>query len=266
MAEKNYVVGRGEVHFARFLPGTTTRTGYRYIGNTPEFSMTLESQNLDHFSSDRGIREKDASVTIEVGRSLSIVADEITAQNLALFFFGDNETTTIAGGGSAITETFSNVGLDLSYPLGVTDDDPLGVLKAVYPGVSATLFAVKDGTGVTTYVAGDDYVYDPATGLVKFLSGGDIDEAQAVKVTYTEAAYSFDRITSGAEPVAGALKFITKNPIGDQFIYTLPYVTIRPNGDFNLKGDDWQQIPFSGEILRLGDLEAVYLNGAPYTP
>ncbi len=55
------------------------------------------------------------------------------------------------------------------------------------------------------------------------------------------------------------------NPVGKQFDYSLPYVSISPNGDFNLKGEEWQQIPFSLEILRKGSLEAVYVNGQPFT-
>lgn len=265
MAENvdNYTVGRGELYFARFAPGTLNATGYRYLGNTPEFSMTLESENLDHYSSDRGIREKDASVTIEVSRSLSIVADEITAANLSMFFFGQYETTTVAGGGSAVTETLTDVALNHSYPLGVDDDNPTGVLKAVFPGTGGTLFKVTNSGATTTYAPVDDYVYSQDTGLITITNDGAIAEGDDIKVTYTEAAYSHTSIVSGAEPVSGALKYVTRNPIGSQFVYTLPYVTIRPNGDFNLKGDDWQSIPFSGEILRKGTLEAVYINGVP---
>ena len=50
--------------------------------------------------------------------------------------------------------------------------------------------------------------------------------------------------------LAGALRFISANPIGTQKDYYWPYVKLSPNGDFNLKGDEWQQIPFTFEVLK----------------
>jgi hypothetical protein len=265
MAERNYTVGRGEVHFARFRPGTQIPTGFRYIGNTPEFSLTLESETLDHYNSDRGIREKDASVTIEVTRSGTIVADEILAENIAMFLFGAVDTVSTAGGTS--TETIPNVIPGRSYPLGVTEADPVGALMVAFPGEDATAFTVtSSGGSPTTYDAGTDYVFNPASGLLTIVEGGAIAADSDIVVNYTELAYSHERIVSGAEPVTGALTFITYNPIGKQYRWTFPSITIRPNGDYNLKGDEWQQIPYAFEILRKGNLEGVYVNGAPFIP
>ena len=58
---QNYTLGRGKVYFSRFIAAIQTPEGFEYIGNTPELSFTIESENLDHFSSDAGVREKDAS-------------------------------------------------------------------------------------------------------------------------------------------------------------------------------------------------------------
>lgn len=59
-ATPNYTLGRGKVYFARFTSGQVPGP-FRYIGNTPEFNLTIELETLDHFSSDEGIREKDDS-------------------------------------------------------------------------------------------------------------------------------------------------------------------------------------------------------------
>lgn len=263
-SQRNYTVGRGEVHIAKFKPGTQVPEGYRYIGNTPEFSLNLESETLEHVNSDRGIRERDASVTIEVTRSGTIVADEILAENIGMFLFGAAEIVTSAGGLG--TDVITDVKSNRSYALGVTNERPVGVLKVAFPGENATAFKVTDAADEdTTFEAGVDYVYNTQSGLVTILEGGAIVEGSSIKVTYTELAYSHEMITSGSEPINAALKFVTYNPIGKQFNWTFPYVTIRPNGDYNLKGDEWQQIPYSFDILRKGALEAVYVNGAPFT-
>ena len=46
----------------------------------------------------------------------------------------------------------------------------------------------------------------------------------------------------------------------------MPYVKISPNGDYALKGDEWQQIPFNIEILKKTGFEALYSDGRAYAP
>ncbi|WP_150523851.1 hypothetical protein [Roseibium sediminis] len=258
MAERNYTVGRGEVHFAPFLTGTQKIAGYRYLGNTPEFSLNFESETLDHYNSDRGIREKDESVTMEVARSGTLTADDIMAKNLALFLFGTAETVSVAGAVAA-TETISSVKLGDSYALGVTDSNPVGVL-------SLSNLVVKNEAGTTTYAAGTDYLFTPSTALLTFLDEGSINDGDNVELSYDVNSHNYESITSGSEPIQGALKFITYNPVGKKFDWLFPYVKVHPNGDLNLKGDEWQTLPFSFDVLRKSGLEAVYVNGAPYTP
>ncbi len=265
MATKNYTVGRGELHFAQFLPGTQTPGPYRYLGNSPEFSLTLESTKLDHFGSDRGIREKDASITIEVNRTGSLVLDEIEIDNLAMFFFGSSERI-VQVGGAVVAEQLNNVTVDRTFQLGQSDTNPIGAKMLAYPGTGPTLFTLTDDATPTpnAFAAGTDYVLDPARGLLTIMAGGAIVNGDNLRANYTTLAAAFDRVVSGAEAISGAMKFVTFNPVGQQFDYTFPFVSISPNGDLNLKGEEWQQIPFSLEILRKGSLEAIYINGQPF--
>lgn len=61
----------------------------------------------------------------------------------------------------------------------------------------------------------------------------------------------------------GQLLFITRNASGPDRKILMPYVTLAPNGDYNLKGDDWQQIPFTLELLRKGATESIYITSMP---
>src|SRR5688572_7943960 len=136
---QNYTLGRAEVFFDRFAAGTLNRTGRRYFGNTPAVSITNEVETLDHFSSDRGTREKDASVVLQTNRSGQLTVDDISAENLALYFFG----TTLAiadAGGAVVAEALGPVQKDRYYGLGIGPSTP-----ACIRGISPTGFAVKNG-------------------------------------------------------------------------------------------------------------------------
>jgi hypothetical protein len=96
---KNYTLGRGRIFFDRFadnavITATTRGTGERYLGNTPEFAMTSESEDLEHYSSDAGVKVKDDSVQLQLNRSASFTCDNIESENVALYFLGNASTIT----------------------------------------------------------------------------------------------------------------------------------------------------------------------------
>jgi hypothetical protein len=259
MAEtQNYTLGRGKVYFSRFKTGTRIPAGFKYIGNTPEFSLTIEAENLDHFSSDEGIREKDDSVPLEVTRTGSLTTDSIRRENIAYFFFGSSETVVQSAVVSA-PESFSNVSPGTSLKVGITNNNPTG-----YFGITVTT-VTSDPAG-TTYVLGTDYTVTGDMGLINILEDGAILEGDDIIVTFAVEAKSRDRIVSGSEPVEGAMMYEAKNPKGRQYNYFLPYVKVTPNGDYNLKGDEWQTLPLSIEVLKPENGEAIYVDGTPFTP
>lgn len=254
---RNYTLGRGKVYFARFGPGSTVAADFRYLGNTPEFNLTIESEELDHYNSDEGIREKDESVPLEVNRTGSLTCDDIQSENLALFFFGSTAVVTQAGQTSQ-SETLSSVYQGVTYQIGVTSSNPVGLM-----GLENVVVKASPG-GTPVYTAGTDYVLHADSGLVEILASGAISDGDDIDVDYDVQASTRTRILSGATPVQGAMKFIQNNPQGSDKVYTFTTVKITPNGDFNLKGDEWQQLPFSFEALKPGDgREAIYLDGTP---
>ena len=88
--------------------------------------------------------------------------------------------------------------------------------------------------------------------------GGGIAEDSNIVVKYDEPAGTREVVISGSTAVEGSLRYIARNPVGKQIDYFWPWVKITPNGDFALKGDEWQQIPFTIEVLRRSGYEAVY--------
>ncbi len=377
VAGQNYTLGRGKVYLSRFKPGTQVPEGFRYIGNTPELSLTIESENLDHFSSDSGIREKDDSVPLEVSRTGTLSTDSIQPENVSLFFFGDDQVVSqsAVGLGSEVldgvlqghsywlgestsnptgfrgldpnnfaiseagavkatgTLTFTGTGSDgdtitigtRTYTLraapALANDVDIGVdtattaanlIAAINGGAgSGTLYgagtqphslvtAVTGGVGIVTvsaktpgtagnaiattdsgtgaswasatlttgsgvgYAASTDYTFNPDTGEIGIVRGGAIDDDSDITVHYAVRASTRQRVISGSTPVEGALRFIADNPKGEDFDYYMPYIKITPNGDYALKGDEWQTIPFNLEALKPSDgREAIYMDGRP---
>lgn len=262
MANQNYTLGRGKVYLARYDDNGDPTAGYRYIGNTPELSLNIESETLDHFSSDEGIREKDDSVPLEVNRTGALTTDNIDPRNVALFFFGSESTISqiAVALNTGSPEEFEVTELGQTFKLGITPSNPTG-----YFGISATGFAITDGTN--PLVAGTDYTVDLDAGLIHLIDTSTLAVVGAtLEVTYAVSAHTRSRVISGSEPVECSMIYRTHNPKGDDCTFFFPYIKLTPNGDYALKGDEWQQLPLSLEILKPEGKEAIYRDGEPVYP
>lgn len=252
---KNYTLGRGKVLFDRFdqnavIGNSTKGEGYRYIGNTPEFSTTGTSEDLEHFDSDSGVRVKDDSVQLSMDRSGSFTCDNIDRENLALLFQGlAQELATAAN--AAVVETIT-VKKGRIYQLGESSSNPAGYRK--------TTITTVEVAGVPVTEAGN-WQHDGDLGQFYVeADAADISDDDEVEITYAVAASTRGQVISGTSAIYGQIKFIADNPKGVNRDYYFPYVKLAPDGDYNLKGDDWQTMGFTMEILKRGSMEAVYVD------
>jgi hypothetical protein len=258
---KNYVLGRGKLYFDPYASGTKTPTGERYIGNTTEFNLTVESDTLDHYDSDRGVRTKDDSVILELNRTGSLTTDNIAEENIGLFILGelsdyDQDGTPVTGeaigeGGIPLTDRY--------YQLGVTTANPQGVR-----GVSSVTVTIDPNGTSSSAVEDTDYTLDAELARLYIMEGGAIDGQTEASVGYTPETNTRKRITTQASTsVEGAVRFISYNAKGKNKDVYMPYVTLTPSGDFALKGDDWQNMAFSVEVGELPGQSAIYVDGRP---
>lgn len=251
---KNYALGRGKLFFAKFAAGTLTPVdGQRYFGNTPEFSTTSESEELEHFDSDNGVNIKDDSVTLSNTRSGSFVTDNINLDNVALFYLGEKSSFAQV---SATGSTYAiKAKLGRYYQIGKTEANPAGVRKITNVTVTkgpapGTSIALENNFEVDLDL-GRIYIETDAPGVI---------DGDALTITYDQTAYTQNRVISSSDEIVGELYFESTNPKGEKLDYFYPYVKISPNGDFNLKsGDDWQSIPFNVEFLKKDGHETVYI-------
>jgi hypothetical protein len=255
MATQNQTLGRGEIHFAPFKAGTLIPDGYRYLGNTPEFNLSVTSESLPHYTMDRGTKIKDKSVNLQTDFAGTFTCDDISMDNLALFFLGSASRVAQASA-TAETETIADVKLGRSYQIGETDALPMGVKSVT---ISAAV------VGATPLVAGTDYELDGPRGIITILEGAtNVNDGDDVEITYDLAAVSYDRTISGNKQIEGAIRYLAYNAEGEDVDYRMAHVRISPNGDLPLKGDDWMTTPFNVEIIKPAGREAIYANGQPF--
>lgn len=248
-------LGRGRLFFDRFLDGTTTKSGELYLGNTPELGLSVEPETLEHFDSDSALKFKDESVVLQFARAGNFVTDNINLANIALFFFGAESTVTQAA--TPVADEAITVLQGRHYQLGALPANPPGVRD-----VSAVV--VQDVTDVTTWVEDTDYSLDAANGRIYIIPGGGITDDDVLHIDYTPAANTRSRIISSDQSIYGALRFESANPVGDRNNHYFPKTLLTPNGDYALKGDEWQQMGFNVEILQLDDATSPhYIDGQP---
>lgn len=256
----NYTLGRGELHFAQFRPGTRIPRPERYLGNSPELSYSATVETLDHYNSDRGIKVKDASVTLQQDYAGALSLDSIDGPNLAYFFLGDVVILTTASR-TVTGETLTGAELGATFQLGTSAADPAGVRS-----ISAVTVA-NATTPANVPVAGVDYLVDLERGRLTVQEGSTkIAKGDNLTVGYEVEASTREQVISKGQTIEGALRYIANNPAGKAVDFFMPYVKLTPNGDFNIKGDDWQVLAFNIEIVKKGSLAAIYADGLPYDP
>lgn len=257
---KNYVLGSGKIYFGKYLEGTRTAEPQRYFGNTPAFSTNSESESLDHFDADNGTRTKDDSALLQLNRAGSLITDHISPPNLALWFLGQESVVTQSAAASQ-TATLANAQKGRRYQLGVTTNNPSGLR-----GLTLTLITDDTSPTPVPLVAGVDYIFDGDTGGVEILDTSTIvDGTKDVIVTYAVVATTYNRVISGSSAqIEGELLFKAVNAKGLNMDYYYPYVQLQPDGDYELKSEEWQQLGFTFQALKRDDnTEVVYINGRP---
>lgn len=269
--EPNYVVGRGKVFFDKFKKGTNiSEAGEMYFGNSPEFTITADSETLDHYSSESGMRVLDASVLLELTQGGNLTVDEINADNLALFFLGDKETITQ----TQMTDRKEVIPLIKKgrfYQLGMDNVTPSGVrnIKNFQIVVATAGTSVSTGSGDISTIPGtqvlpaDQYEIDIEKGRLYIEpEAEDVPGAGLVAaVQYDVDAQARTLVIGKANMVYGALRFISDNPVGENKDYYFPKVALQPDGDYALKGDDWQVMGFSFRAMqKSNNMQRIYID------
>jgi hypothetical protein len=251
---RDYFLGRGILYLAE-LDANSLPVSWRDLGNSPGLSISVESEELVHFLSRSGLRIADKRITLSQTINLSFQVDEISDNNLALFFTG---TTT-----SITNPAVAGVGTMMA-PVAITASTELGRwydLKTAYTGAgNPTAFTADSvpkirrtsGTPMDL-VLGTDYEIDRQMGRV-FIKHNAVNVAAGDDIAWYSAADSGAPATlSIMRALKGsvrdfALKFIAENPANssEKIEYEFHSVQLSADGDLSLIGDEFSVIGFTG--------------------
>jgi len=225
----DYVFGRGEI-YVDLIDSNGATVGERFLGNCPGFTLSVESEQFEHFSSTSGIRSKDLTVTQSVDFSAQIQCDDVSAANLALFLGG--AVGSKAQVATPVENEAHTVKQGLEYQLGTSTSNPTGVRD-----VSSVV--VTNAAGSTTYVLDTDYRLNAALGRVYIIPGGSIADDQVIHVDYTPAAGARVQVTSGnAGRLTAAVRFIAANANGTNRDLYIASASLSPEGELPLITED----------------------------
>jgi hypothetical protein len=241
----NLLIPAGQLYISPFAGGVFNPTPQEWmpLGNTPTFSITMEPQKQDHYSSKCGQRTKDRSVVTQMNRTASFEMEDINPDNMRLAFFGvKTEVTNAAAAG--LTETITAAQKGYVYSLGVDATNPLGVRNI--DNVTIT-------SGGTPLVEGTDFVVDKAAGAISLLLGGTVIPATGadIDVTYDVVSSTYAEVASSSKSVIAALRFI---PCLDEdsemrpVEFFIPKAELTPSGQIDILSEDWMKLPIQMEI------------------
>lgn len=231
------VLGRGRVYFDPFLAGTRTTQGERYVGNTLSFQVTREVKRQERMVSFGGRKFPDFGAIIEESHKVTFVTENIDLDNLA-DFFGTESVSNFLGQGFT-SETFvSKKGR--FYQLGKSIN-PFGLRHALVTAVKVA--------GVTR--PPEDWQGDASSGRFYIPLTSGIADGTTITVEYEQRDQAVRVVSSSPTELWGALRFISDNGEGGQKHVLLPCVRLFARGAIDLKGDQWQQLPFEAEATNL---------------
>lgn len=249
----SYQLGRGILK-AALLDANGKPKNYVDLGNVPELSATVESEKLDHYTSRGGLRKIDKSVVLEVTSNLSFSLEDITFDNLALFFSGGTDDYTNPAIAGVTDEQFvedGDVVALTSYVLRTAAGEPIFGITAtnaiVVESTNTTPVAlVKDTDYTVTDITGEIFLNDTAT-VQSIITAGD---GLQVTLSADPAATAVDELNILSETeVNVALRFNLEDAdTGELVIYDFYNTTISADGDYNLIAEEWSTLPMSASI------------------
>ena len=249
-----YQLGGGKVFLAELATGGLPQT-YRKVGNTPEFTVTVNTESYEHSSTQEGAPAQDLSVIIDSGGSIGFTLENFSAENLALFLLGEVSDYTnpgIAGMTDAVVVADGDIEVTGYYQIRTTAG------LAVFGITSTNAIAVSTTNATPVLLVLDtDYTVDVNSGIIHLLDTSVIDTAIAASegLTCTLAADAsatlVDLVTMLSDiekDVALLFEAINAADNNKRTYYHFHKISLAANGDANLISAEAGTLPMTGQV------------------
>lgn len=262
----DYTLGRGRLYFADIdaTTGLPDANGFRFMGNCPEFNVSITAEKLEHKSSQTGLSVTDLEILKSLKVELKFSLDEQNDENMALWSAGEEGSiTNPAIAGFSATVMTDAVKLGRWYEI----RNSSGV--RAYDIDTSKLTVRRDPSGTpVTLVLNDDYEVNTKMGLIFFLAdpataslvdGDEIDVALSADAG-ASPVYEVKALTT-TEGLSGCLLFIQENAQGSvQREFRFHEVSISADGDLGLISEEIGVMQFSGSVTKnvLADADSPY--------
>lgn len=225
-----YFSGQGKILIAKIDAVTGQAGSYREIGNVPEFSVEMDSDQVDHNESMTGQRAKDATLIRAKSLTFNGQLEDFTEENIAWATNGRIKSIT----GGAKTNELAPAGLIAGS---------VWALKG--QGISAV--AITDSAGSPVTVDTDDYTIDADFGTITMVSVAGY--TQPFKAAYTDSSTTAVTFLSD-DGQKYALRFQGINTVNQQKVLIELYITQKvPTGTVPFIQEEFGQISLQGEAL-----------------
>ena len=253
-----YVLGRGKMFFSE-IGADGLPLGYRFVGNCPEITGTVDSENYEHFRSTQGLKTKDLDIIIQQSINWTAALENLDKENLAIFFSASKD------------EAFANPAITGFADTVLVAD---GEMKSAASDGGGLWYQLKDAnneaaTGITTanalalestnatpvaLVEDTDYEVDAETGRVFFLDSAKVqaiisaDEGVTATVTADAAANATAKYgagSAGETNVAVRFELINAQTDTVDVIFFMHKAGVTANGDWGAISDEAGQLPIT---------------------
>ncbi|HAU29801.1 MAG TPA: hypothetical protein DCW68_06825 [Rhodospirillaceae bacterium] len=232
----NYSILKGELYARK-----KGEIGWDHLGNVPEFTLTLNVETAEHFSSMAGVKSQDAEITTQVGGEVSLTLEEITSKNLARSLLGSTSQLTQAAQTDKVV-LLEGVEVGKAYDIG-------------YLNITADSVSADDGaeTDPVAYTEGTNFELDYASGMLRVLAKPD-GAGTDLEITFDAAAIG---VADNLNVIAIlkdtdqeiSLMCIGKNEVGNKQKIEIPRVKLKPSGGIPFISDEFAQLPLTGKCL-----------------
>lgn len=247
----NLSMPRGALSFAP-LNDSGVMTGEIDLGNVTSFDITDKTTYKPHMTSHDSIVVLDAKKISEALREVKFVPEERSAENMALFFFGDpdaNKTGGVTQPGGHITWQDFVPYSDRWIDLGKKYIKPNSIVLRITPG-SGTPISLSDLTDNNGNAA---YKVDYENGLLMIKSTETnvsfTDGMAGVTVNFHYGTAKLKDFVTRIRPMVGFLRYRGLSEAGPRHSVKCWKVQITPDAPLNMiKPTDYATLGFAGDV------------------